>query len=141
MPTVTRVLSILKFTTFQKGDTTFYRQISHKHRFQRLCRYILSDLQGFTQIYQSGITQRVICRLFATVSRIRQVSKRARKLIPALTFYLFDHKEKQYHFPFFIFIITCIFLRIFSSLSPYVQTISPIRESIAHNASVAESSS
>ena len=53
MPTVTRVVSILKFTIFQKGDTTFYRQISRKHRFQRLCRYILSDFQGFINI---GVT-------------------------------------------------------------------------------------
>ena len=50
MPTVTRVVSILNFTTFQNGDTTFYRQISRKHRFQRLCRYILSDFQGFIRI-------------------------------------------------------------------------------------------
>ena len=99
---------------------------------------IFKDLYEY---YQSGVTQRVICRLFATVSRIRQVSKRAGKLIPALTFYLFDHKEKQSHFPFFIFIIACIFLRISSSLSSYSQTISPMRESIAHSAPVSSSSS
>ncbi len=141
MPTVTRVVSILKFTTFQNGNTTFYRQISRNHRFQRLCGYILSDFQGFTQIYQSGITQRIIRPLSATVSRIKRVSKRAGKLIPALVFYLFDHKEKQSHFPFFIFIIACIFLRTSSSLSSYSQTISPISESIAHSAPVSSSSS
>ena len=88
MPTVTRVVSILNFTTFQNGDTTFYRQISRKHRFQRLCRYILSDFQGFTRIYQSGITQRVICPLFATVSRIRQVVEEVRiqPLLPLFSF-------------------------------------------------------
>ena len=141
MPTVTRIVSILNFTTFQKGDTTFYRQISRKHRFQRLCRYILSDFKDLHEYYKSGFAQRVICRLSANVSRIRQVSKRAGKLIPALTFHLFDHKEKQSHFPFFIFIIACIFLRISSSLSSYSQTISPMRESIAHSAPVSSSSS
>ena len=50
MPTVIRVVSILNFTTFQNGDTTFYRRISRKHRFQRLCRYILSDFQGFIRV-------------------------------------------------------------------------------------------
>lgn len=71
---------------------------------------IFKDLHEY---YQSGFAQRVICPLSATVSRIREVSKRAGKLIPALVFYLFDHKEIQSHFPFFIFIIACIFENFF----------------------------
>ncbi len=105
MPTVTRVVSILKFTTFQKGDTTFYRRISRKHRFQRLADTYFQIFKDLHENSLPNITQRVICRLFATVSRIIEVVEEVRiqPLLPHFSFlypyvkiYTAINKENDY---------------------------------------------